>query len=106
MELRPITINWNRNRSIKLPPLTLQAAYNLQESGIGMVFERGCPHCSDMCFILLNDQEDLATMHSILGGSWEDWKGTIDDQLLLRALTGYIESHPDQESFCFIASNS
>ncbi len=105
MDLIPAIINWNRTKSIHLPHLTLEAANRLQGSGIGMVFKKGCPACCNMCFLVLDDQTDLATMHAILGGDDDEWKGTTDDQLLLRALTGYIESHPKQELFCFVAIN-
>lgn len=105
MDLLPATINWKPEKGINVPHITLEAANALHESGIGLVFKHGCLKCCNMCFIVLNDQEDLAFMHSILGGDWDGWKGSIDDQLLLRALTGYIESHPKQEMFCFVATN-
>ncbi len=105
MDLIPALSNWNCcARRISVPHITLQAIHRLQESGIGTLFTSD--QCKYMSFVVLNDLEDLATMHAILGGDCDGWKGTTDDQLLLRALTGYIESHPEQEGFCFVAFES
>ncbi len=95
--------DWNPKKFIEIPELSLITVDRMRKSNIGTVFSD--PGCRDLKFILINDQEDLAEMHSILGING-DWEGTIDDQLLLRALTGFIESHPKQEGFCFVATES
>ena len=105
MDLIPAQRNWNCcARTIPLPHLTFDALKRLADSGIGTLYSS--EKCSFICFLTVDDQTDLATMHAILGGEDVEWKGNVDDQLLLRALTGYMESHPSQEYFCFTAFTS
>lgn len=105
MNLIPIDIKWDGPRVIPIPELSCRTIVKLQQSGIGRTFLQGCNHCGTMGFLLLDACTDLATMHAILGGDDEDWKGTLDEQFLLRELTSYIESHPKQESFCFMCAD-
>lgn len=101
MDLIPIDIHWDDARTIRIPELSFRTILRLQESGIGKAFTSP----GNMGFLLVDDLTDLATMHAILGGDDAEWKGSLDEQLLLRALTGYIEGHPQQKSFCFVAAD-
>ncbi len=101
MELIPVDIQWDDFRLIAIPELSFRTILKLEESGIGQAFLNK----SNIGFLMIDDLTDLANMHAILAGDDAEWKGTLDDQLLLRAIVGYVESRPKQESFCFVVAD-